>query len=220
MYRALEDELLRAFHFFNDRYAEGKLPTPVITIAPGKRDGTLGYFLKEGFEMEYDGKDEDGNPNIHKEHHINLSAEYIRERGVIGALETLAHEMAHLANAHNDIKDVTGHQYHNTKFKEMAEKFDLIVHKHGSRGYAYTSEEISDKFKEAVEEFNTDESIWKIARVVNKRKHVSKYISVIVTKNDYFEDLLSKLEEHYGSKREAVETALQRLAEQEGLDDD
>ena len=59
-------------------------------------------------------------------HEINLSAEYLncKERDMA---DTLLHELAHAENEFLGIKDVSGNQMHNKKFKAMAEKIGMTV---------------------------------------------------------------------------------------------
>ncbi len=70
---------------------------------------------------------------------ISLSAEYLSNRTeeIIG---TLLHEMVHLYNLQNDIKDTSrGGYYHNKSFRKSAEAHGLIVEKVEGSGYSKTS---------------------------------------------------------------------------------
>lgn len=119
-------ELYRLYERINADRFEGKLPTPQITIQ-GMKLGILGWCsvgkIWRGESERYE---------------INLCAEHLN-RPVIEIAGTLIHEMAHLANLVQDIRDCTGHQYHNKAFKQMAEYLGLEVTQIKGYGYAHTS---------------------------------------------------------------------------------
>lgn len=72
-------------------------------------------------------------------HEIMLSGESL-ERGAVPTLGTLLHELAHLYNFENEIKDVSdGGRYHNTRFKETAESFGVSIEKADRIGYSVTT---------------------------------------------------------------------------------
>ena len=105
----LHNELYRAFDFFNNVFAENKLPKVVITIQESGRRNAYGWFGNGFWTDRLAGE---AVPEI------NLSAEYLT-RGPEGLLETLLHEMAHLWNASvTKIRDCSGGQYHNKHFKK------------------------------------------------------------------------------------------------------
>ena len=105
----LYTELYRSFDYFNELFADNKLPKVVITIQESGRRNAYGWF-GDGFWS-----DRLAGESIPE---INLSAEYM-SRGATGLLETLLHEMAHLWNACvAKVKDCSGGQYHNKRFKE------------------------------------------------------------------------------------------------------
>lgn len=151
-------ELHRVFDAVNERFYNGDLPSPVITIqSQGRKKGVLGWCttweawqrVKESGE-ETEGKFE-----------ISLTAEYMN-RPVIEILETLVHEIAHLANAHYGIHDCSGTQYHNRKFKEQAEYLMLKVSQVARKGWAHT--ELTPELAEWLESLHVDESAFEFAR--------------------------------------------------------
>lgn len=98
-------------------------------------------------------------PSIEARHQKNCNAYFLAERWAIGDVkadglnvcperfpdgaeavaESVIHEMVHLVNHANGIKDTTKN-YHNAKYKDTAEQFGLIVEKGGKTiGYGYTS---------------------------------------------------------------------------------
>ena len=104
-----------AFDKLNARFFEGALPRPVITIQSSPR--TYGHCsVKEIWNSETGAA-----------HEINLGAETL-DRPVENTLATLVHEMVHLFNIKNGVKDCSrGNTYHNQKFKEEAEKHGLRI---------------------------------------------------------------------------------------------
>lgn len=87
--------------------------------------------MESGSE-ESDGEDEGC-------YQISLNAEYLSNQTdeIIG---TLLHEMVHLFNLQNGIKDTSrSGYYHNKSFKESAEARDLIAEKVDGSGYSKTS---------------------------------------------------------------------------------
>lgn len=62
------------------------------------------------------------------------------ERGAVGTLGTILHELVHAYCDANDIKDTSnGHRYHNTKFKAKAEEFGLEIEKADTIGWSVTT---------------------------------------------------------------------------------
>lgn len=136
------DELYRCFNILNRDKFDGTLIEPVITIQ-AKR-GTYGHFTLDKVWKNVEDNEENGASF----YEINLNPCYFDERGTVGIVTTLLHEMVHYRNRVNDIKDCSG-RVHNKKFKTVAEKCGLIVEKKDSIGYGYTYP--SDELKEYIE---------------------------------------------------------------------
>lgn len=192
----LYNELYRAFDFFNDRFAEGKLPKVVITIQESGRRNAYGWF-GDGFWT-----DRLAGGAVPE---INLSAEYL-SRGSSGLLETLLHEMAHLWNATvANIRDCSGGQYHNKHFKTAAERFGLEVSRDGTRGWAYTK--LTSESDAAIKELDVKDQVFVSLRRKRASKRPERYLSLIV--NLDFKDPLKRALEITGMKqREFVEFAI------------
>ena len=192
------EELYRAFDFFNERFADNKLPKVIITIQEAGRKNAYGWF---GESFWKDGICEQGVCEI------NLSAEYMG-RDSHAILETLLHEMAHLKNAINGVRDCTSGQYHNKKFKLAAEEFGLKVKRMGNKGWAFTS--LGEDGRVAIEEFNPDQEILNsLQRKKVKRIREKRYLSLIVSAD--LEDLLNAaVSESSLSQKEFVEEAILR----------
>ena len=113
-------ETLKAmFGFFNRKYFDSKLTEPVITIQSDPKRKTYGWFTT--YKAWHDDETKGSN------YEINVTAETLnRPIEDIGA--TMLHEMIHLHCQENNIKDTSRNgSYHNSKFKEEAEKHGLIV---------------------------------------------------------------------------------------------
>ncbi len=62
------------------------------------------------------------------------------ERGAVATLGTILHELVHAYCDANEIKDTSnGYRYHNTKFKEKAEEFGLVIEKADTIGWSVTT---------------------------------------------------------------------------------
>jgi general stress protein 26 len=123
------DELQRNFKKLNEKYFNDELERPVITILSDSTNGAYGWI---SVNKVWSSKDN----QWYRE--INLCAEYLNRDPEL-VITTLLHEMVHLWNIQNGIQDTSrAGTYHNAKFKETAEKCDLIVEKSAQYGYCIT----------------------------------------------------------------------------------
>jgi len=137
------DELQRAFKLLNERYFNNGLEKPVITILVDSTTGAYGWISVSKVWSSKDNK-------WFRE--INICAEYLN-RPAVEVITTLMHEMCHLYNVQNGIKDTSrAGTYHNEKFKAVAERNGLIVEKSGKYGYCITKpgEELKELVKKNV----------------------------------------------------------------------
>lgn len=113
-------ELHRAFKMFNENLFDGGLPEPAILIqSRGNKKLTLGWCSVAKIWKNEKTEEE--------KYEINIVAEALN-RGVYPVMTTLLHEMVHLHNLVNGIKDTSrGNTYHNMKFKTTAEAHGLLV---------------------------------------------------------------------------------------------
>lgn len=161
------NELHRIFAFLNRDLFEGKLPEPAILIqSRGSKTLTLGWCSVEKI-WKNDATNEE-------RYEINLVAEALN-RGVFPVMATLIHEMVHLHNLVNDIKDTSrGNTYHNSKFKEQAEKRGLIIQYADKIGWSVTS--LSPYLMELLKKYNIKEEAFMMARkdfhTIEKKKKV------------------------------------------------
>lgn len=125
------EELHKAFEYLNRDCFEGKLPLPAITVqSRGKNQKTLGWCSVNKIWKD--------NGNNDEKYEITIVAEALN-RGLVPVMATLMHEMVHLHNLENDIKDTSrGLTYHNKKFKEECEKRGLEVEQGKKVGWGIT----------------------------------------------------------------------------------
>lgn len=121
--------LMQAFNAINSHFYNGELEKPIITVKEGKKKNAYGWI--ETSKNWIQGKTE--------RYEINISCDYIGERTVAETISTLMHEMAHLYNIQNEIKDTSrAGIYHNTKFKETAEAHGLQISYNEHIGWSLT----------------------------------------------------------------------------------
>ena len=98
------------FELLNDRYFEGALSRPVVTIQSTPK--AYGHFTL------YDAWSVDGEKGMRE---INIGAGTL-SRPIENVVATLLHEMVHYWNDTHGVKDCSrGGTYHNRKFKEAAD---------------------------------------------------------------------------------------------------
>ena len=112
-------------HLFN-----GELERPVITVSPDTtKFGAFGWCT--GWKA-WEGAKEGGY------YEINMCAEHL-SRTFDSICGTLLHEMIHLKNLHDNVKDTCrSGTYHNKRFKSVAERHGLTVKKDSKYGYCRT----------------------------------------------------------------------------------
>ena len=148
-------ELHRAFKLFNESLFNGALPEPAILVAPrGNKKLTLGWCTV--------GKVWKNEVTEEERYEINLCAEALN-RGIYPVMATLLHEMVHLHNLVNEIKDTSrGGTYHNMKFKKVAEERGLIV-EHGEKiGWSLTK--LQGTTMDLIDGANFDEAVFSFGR--------------------------------------------------------
>ena len=119
------------FSKFNKKFFDNKLENPVITVTPDK--GKKGMTTWGWCTSWKAWKDSDDGGY----YEINLCAEYLTRPFEL-TCGTLIHEMCHLYNLQNGIKDCSrGGTYHNAKFKEAAIAHGLTCEK-TNRGWTKT----------------------------------------------------------------------------------
>ncbi len=139
----MQAALQAAFNAINRDFYNGELEKVIITVKEGRKEGTLGTFCTA----------KDWVQNGKERHEINISANYIGSRTVEQTIVTLMHEMVHLYNFQNEIKDTSrAGVYHNKKFKQTAEEHGLHVDFSDQIGWSLTTptEEIRKWIKDNI----------------------------------------------------------------------
>lgn len=107
-----------------------KVPPVVLLAAPAdKRLNALGYFAALRWSTAKE------KQNLI--HEVVVVGEYL-DRSAEEIVGTLIHEAAHAQNFEEKIHDCSRSQYHNKKFKAVAEKMGLAVRQISHYGFALT----------------------------------------------------------------------------------
>ena len=127
-YNRVAGYLNKIFDMLNNRFFEGALSRPTITIQSTPR--AYGHFsLREDTWVS----------KLGGTHEINVGAGTLA-RPIEEVVATLLHEMVHYHNFVNSIQDCSrGNTYHNKRFKEAAEARGLIVERSEHYGWSRTS---------------------------------------------------------------------------------
>lgn len=170
------NELDNLFKIFNYKYFNSELVKPVITVMTnGKDNNVLGWCTSRKAWAD--------TANNQEYYEITICAEYLY-RDITEICSTLLHEMAHLYNLQNGIKDVSrGNTYHNKYFKATAERTGLMVEFEKKYGWSFTkpTQETIDfinSLKLDKEEFTLTRKSFSKAETGNggKRQVYRKYI--------------------------------------------
>lgn len=127
------EKLENLFETLNNRFYNGELQKPVITVSPDTTKGAYGWCTSwKAWSISKEANAEDGY------YEINICAEHL-SRPFADIVETLLHEMVHLYNLQVGVQDTSrSGTYHNKKFKEAAEQHGLICEASGKYGYNTT----------------------------------------------------------------------------------
>lgn len=149
-------ELHRAFKLFNENLFDGELPEPAILIqSRGNKKLTLGWCtVKQVWKNEM---------TKEEKYEINLVAEGLN-RGIYPVMTTLLHEMVHLHNLVNNIKDVSrSNTYHNMKFKKVAEAHGLLVEHADKIGWSLSK--LQGLTMDLIDMNHFDEAVFSFGRI-------------------------------------------------------
>jgi len=147
-------EVERFIIFLNKKFGLG-LPNDIIINIQQTNPKTKGFFMPKGHKESY----QNGKGKLN---YICLSSIHLKNF----PYETIAHETAHFYNDFKGIKDCSSNQYHNKRFKEVAEMLLLKVDK--GKGYSQTSE--TEEFKDLLKEFKINDNAFKIFQNSKERK--------------------------------------------------
>lgn len=154
-------ELHVAYRKLNEVFFKNELPTPAIVIQSQGNRSAYGWVSVEKIWTSQDGEIQQYELGIASEHLNN------RENGYLDVIQTLLHEMCHIANLEEGIQDCSrGNTYHNRKFKTRAENsgmvypFDKPCPKLG-----FSQVVLTDSTKAIVQNIGIDESAFLIGRM-------------------------------------------------------
>jgi DNA-directed RNA polymerase subunit RPC12/RpoP len=165
--KRMVEELNHLFDIFNHHFYNDVVKAPIILIQTTAREHAKGWCTTRKIWKD--------NENNEYYYEITMSAEYIYE-GIYDICDTLLHEMAHLYDSQNDIKDTSrGTTYHNEKFKKTAEKSGLIVEHDKTYGWAMTS--LKNETKQFIDSLKLNDVF-----VLTRQNH--KTTTEIETKDD------------------------------------
>lgn len=142
------------FQQFNDKFYDGQVQIPVITVSPDMTKGAYGWCTswKAWKKAESPADDADKQEEATGYYEINLCAEHLA-RPFTEVCATLLHEMVHLWNLQNEVQDTSrGGTYHNKKFKQVAEEHGLIIEQHPKYGWTITT--LNDEAKAFIDGMN------------------------------------------------------------------
>lgn len=139
--------LEKSFDWINNRFYDGELSRPVITLCEGAKIRAYGWFVCK--EVWHDGEKSACE--------LNISSDYLK-RDFGDIVNTLCHEMVHCSNYLEGIQDCArAGQRHNKKFAEMAEKHGMKwvkpetdIDKAYYQKYGYSKVELKEEVKEEV----------------------------------------------------------------------
>ena len=146
------EKLEDLFSVLNKHFYDGELQAPVITISPDVKNNAYGWCstyrawtTKEPSPTGVTTPEEARNEGYYE---INICSEYL-SRTIEETIATMLHEMAHLYNLQNNMKDFTrGGYYHNKVFADTASAHGLTVTKTKKYGYSYTT--LNDEAKDFI----------------------------------------------------------------------
>ena len=116
------------FDLLNERYFEGTLSRPIITIQSTPK--AYGHYTL------FDAWSVDGEQGMRE---INIGAGTLC-RPIENVVATLLHEMVHYYNDMRGVRDCSrGSSYHNKSFRDAAEAVGLHIEHHNTYGWSITS---------------------------------------------------------------------------------
>lgn len=172
-------ELEELFQKLNEKFFDGQLETPVITIAPDTCRAYGWFTTWRAWQETAEKHETDGY------YEINITSDYL-DRTPEEIAATLLHEMVHLYCQMNEIKDTSRRgNYHNRNYKKAAEEHGLTVEKTTKSGFGKTSPnpETADYLKSLELKFDLYRPTPEKGQVIKKsstRKYVCPICGTII----------------------------------------
>lgn len=187
------EKLENLFSKFNEKFYNGELQTPIITVSPDTTKGAYGWCTawkawsnkqpEQKKTADLAAMSKEDLENLKKDegfYEINICAEHLA-RPFEQVAETLLHEMVHLYNLQIGVQDTSrGGTYHNKKYKEAAEQHGLTVDKDAKYGWTVTT--LNDEAKAFVSSFQDKKfelhrkSFPKIPGAAKTKQSTRKYV--------------------------------------------
>lgn len=147
-------ELYRIFALLNKAFFQDKLEEPFILIQSKKKNILGTCSVNRIWEHK--------NEEVQKKYEITITAENLN-RPVNSIVGTLLHEMVHLHNALNEIKDTSNNfVYHNKRFKQEAEDRGLVITHSKTIGWSVTT--LKPETEVLIQKFNINEEVFSYYR--------------------------------------------------------
>lgn len=146
------ETLYQAFNKMNETFFNNQVPVPTITIQSRGKARAYGWCSVNPIWNGNDGKTRE----------LNVSAEYANHP-FADIMGTMLHEMVHLANLAQGIRDTSRHQYHNKRFAVLAEAVGLEVSQSKEYGFAHTK--LKPETLEIIEGWGLDTEVFHKARI-------------------------------------------------------
>lgn len=166
-------ELYKAYNKLNERFYNNELPEVMIVIFETAKANAYGWFTPSKVWT-----DKEGTTEMHE---IAMSAEYMN-RSWIDVMQTLHHEMIHLYNHINGVKDTSrNNRYHNGKFKAacLAHGFEYQITEPDAK-IGWSQAVLTKETQEIIaNEFGLNPDAFKLARAIAQKaptkRNRSKY---------------------------------------------
>lgn len=188
------EKLESLYSTFNNKFYNGELQVPVITVSPDTTSGAYGWCTSWKAWKKSDEKKDQVEADAEKAdkqepdgfYEINLCAEHLA-RPFKEVCATLLHEMVHLWNLQNEVQDTSrGGTYHNKKFKQVAEEHGLVIDQHPKYGWTLTTlNDEAARFIEQMDEqgfgiYRSKLPKFKTASSSSSRKYVCPHCGLII----------------------------------------
>lgn len=166
------EKLEKLYSIFNDKFYDGELQVPVITVSPDTTKKNNGWCILgwcttwKAWKNTNEPKEQETKSETDKEpdgyYEINMCAEHLA-RPFKEVCATLLHEMVHLWNLQTGVQDTSrGGSYHNKKFKNIAEEHGLIIDQHPKYGWTLTT--LNEEASQFIDTIGKDEQGFGIYR--------------------------------------------------------
>jgi len=155
----ITQELERWYHIINNELYSNQLDQNVRIMiqTKGRIKKAIGFFAPKRW------RDDINNCFVSE---LTLCAEDLNRHNPV---EIMLHEMVHNFNNQNGVKDCCSNQYHNRKFKEVAEGHGLEVKQDKTYGFCFTS--LNDKGKEIEKNLSPNMELFQLHRMDGPKQY-------------------------------------------------